>query len=98
MNDLSEKILKFKKLKKKKKKNDAKNGKLKYFKYFNSTIVSNFIINKTLGIKLRIKNPIFGVSKLFSIIIPTLNNLKYLKICIKSISKNSKFNHELFHM
>ena len=37
----------------------------------------------------------FGVSKLFSIIIPTLNNLKYLKICIQSIKKNSKFNHEI---
>ena len=32
---------------------------------------------------------------MFSIIIPTLNNLKYLKICIKSIKKNSKFNHEI---
>jgi len=50
MNDLSEKILKFKKDKKEGKK-IAKNGKLKYFKYFNSTIVSDFIINRTLGIK-----------------------------------------------
>ena len=32
---------------------------------------------------------------MFSIIIPTLNNLKYLKICIKSIKKNSKFNNEI---
>ncbi len=32
---------------------------------------------------------------MFSIIIPTLNNLKYLKFCIESISKNSKFNHEI---
>ena len=30
-----------------------------------------------------------------SIIIPTLNNLEYLKICIKSIKKNSKYNHEI---
>ena len=30
---------------------------------------------------------------MFSIIIPTLNNLKYLKFCIESIEKNSKFNH-----
>ena len=50
MNDLSEKIFKFKKDKKEGKK-IAKNGKLKYFKYFNSTIVSDFIINRTLGIK-----------------------------------------------
>jgi len=31
----------------------------------------------------------------FSIIIPTLNNLKYLKFCIKSLKKNSKFVHEI---
>ena len=30
-----------------------------------------------------------------SIIIPTLNNLEYLKICIKSIKDNSKFDHEI---
>ncbi len=32
---------------------------------------------------------------MFSIIIPTLNNLEYLKFCIYSIKKNSKFNHEI---
>lgn len=32
---------------------------------------------------------------MFSIIIPTLNNLKYLKLCIESINKNSKFDHEI---
>ena len=32
---------------------------------------------------------------MFSIIIPTLNNLNYLKFCIQSIKKNSKFNHEI---
>ena len=32
---------------------------------------------------------------MFSIIIPTLNNLKYLKLCIDSINKNSKYNHEI---
>ena len=31
----------------------------------------------------------------FSIIIPTLNNFKYLKVCINSILKNSSFNHEI---
>ena len=47
--DLSEKIIKYS--------NDnklrstiAKNGKAKYFRYFNSTIVADFIINKTFGI------------------------------------------------
>jgi len=32
---------------------------------------------------------------MFSIIIPTFNNLEYLKICINSIKKNSKFDHDL---
>ena len=49
INDLSEKILKIS--------NDeklrralGKNGKDKYMKYFNSTLVAEFIIDKTLGI------------------------------------------------
>ena len=32
---------------------------------------------------------------MFSILIPTFNNLEYLKICIKSINKNSTFNHQI---
>ena len=32
---------------------------------------------------------------MFSIIIPTFNNLDYLKLCIKSIQKNSKFDHQI---
>ena len=32
---------------------------------------------------------------MFSIIIPTFNNLEYLKLCLKSILKNSKFDHEI---
>ena len=32
---------------------------------------------------------------MFSIIIPTFNNLKYLIICINSIKKNSKYNHQI---
>ena len=32
---------------------------------------------------------------MFSIIIPTYNNLDYLKLCLKSIEKNSEFNHEI---
>ena len=31
----------------------------------------------------------------FSIIIPTFNNLEYLKLCIKSIRKNSLFDHDI---
>ena len=50
VNDLSEKILKISyddKLRKK----IAMHGKLKYMKYFNSDLVSEYIINKTLEIK-----------------------------------------------
>ena len=32
---------------------------------------------------------------MFSIIIPTFNNIEYLKLCIKSIKKNSFYDHEL---
>ena len=32
---------------------------------------------------------------MFSIIIPTFNNLDYLKLCIKSIQQNSKFDHQI---
>ena len=31
----------------------------------------------------------------FSIIVPTWNNLKYLKICLDSITRNSKYEHDL---
>ena len=32
---------------------------------------------------------------MFSIIVPTYNNLEYLKLCLKSIEKNSSLNHEI---
>ena len=32
---------------------------------------------------------------MFSIIIPTLNNIDYLKICLESLKKNSKYEHEI---
>ena len=32
---------------------------------------------------------------MFSILIPTFNNLNYLKFCINSIKRNSKYNHEI---
>ena len=32
---------------------------------------------------------------MFAILIPTYNNLEYLKICIESIRKNSKYNHQI---
>ena len=32
---------------------------------------------------------------MFTILIPTFNNFTYLKLCLDSIKKNSKFNHEI---
>src|SRR5210317_291171 len=32
---------------------------------------------------------------MFSILIPTFNNLDYLRLCIKSIEKNSKYNNQI---
>ena len=32
---------------------------------------------------------------MFSIIIPTFNNINYLKQCIESINKNSTYKHEI---
>ena len=49
IDDLSEKIMKISR-DEKLRKQIAKNGKDKYMKYFNSTLVADFIINKTLDI------------------------------------------------
>ena len=32
---------------------------------------------------------------MFSILIPTFNNVKYLELCIKSLKKNSRYNHQI---
>ena len=32
---------------------------------------------------------------MFSILIPSYNNLEYLKICIDSLNKNSKYAHQI---
>ena len=32
---------------------------------------------------------------MFSILIPTFNNLEYLKVCVNSIIKNSNFDHQI---
>ena len=32
---------------------------------------------------------------LFSILIPTWNNLPYLRLCVESIRKNSSYTHEI---
>ena len=32
---------------------------------------------------------------MFSILIPTFNNITYLKLCIKSLKKNSKYSHQI---
>ena len=50
INDLSEKILQYSKDDKKWRK-IAKNGHEKYQKFFNSTLVANYIIDRTLGLK-----------------------------------------------
>jgi len=50
INDLTEKIQKYK-INKNERKKIAKNGKKKYFKYFNSNIVSQYIVNKTFEFK-----------------------------------------------
>jgi len=50
LNDLTEKIQKYKR-DNKERKTIAKNGKKKYFKYFNSNIVSQYIVNKTFEFK-----------------------------------------------
>ena len=48
VSDLSEKILKISR-DEKLRKSIARKGKLKYMKNFNSTLVAEYIINKTLG-------------------------------------------------
>ena len=50
ISDLSEKILKISR-DEKLRKSIAKKGKRKYMKYFNSTLVADFILRKTLGAK-----------------------------------------------
>ena len=50
LNDLIKKIKKFKQNDKSRIK-IAKNGRYLYHKYFNSTLVANYIIDRTLGIK-----------------------------------------------
>ena len=54
-NDLSEKIIKVSKDEKLRKK-IAMNGKIKYMKYFNSDLVAQYIIEKTLDINSKSKN------------------------------------------
>ena len=91
--DLSEKIEKISE-DEKLRKTIGQKGKTKYMKYFNSTLVADFIINKTYEIN-GTKN-IYGINhKMISIVIPTYNNLDYLKLCLKSLKKNSSFKHEI---
>ncbi len=42
-----------------------------------------------------IKKAVKQGDEFFSIIIPTWNNLSYLRLCIKSIRQNSTFNHQI---
>jgi spore maturation protein CgeB len=50
LDDLSEKIIKISN-DEKLRKSIGKNGKKKYFKHFNSTIIADFIINRTFDLK-----------------------------------------------
>ena len=54
IDDLSYKLAKYKKDKKQRIK-ISKNGKIAYFKYFNSTIVSDYIVKRTMGFKTKNK-------------------------------------------
>ena len=49
-NDLSEKIIRISR-DEKLRKSIARKGKVKYMKYFNSTVVADFIIEKTIGLQ-----------------------------------------------
>ena len=49
-NDLSEKIIRISR-DEKLRKSIARKGKVKYMKYFNSTVVADFIIKKTIGLQ-----------------------------------------------
>ena len=31
---------------------------------------------------------------MFSVVVPTFNNIEYLKLCLRSLKKNSNFKHE----
>ena len=43
-----------------------------------------------------VKKNIYGTNhNMISIVIPTYNNLDYLKLCLKSLKRNSSFNHEI---
>ncbi len=43
-----------------------------------------------------VQKNIYGINhKMISILIPTYNNLDYLKLCLKSLEKNSSFEHEI---
>ena len=50
IDDLSEKIIKISNDEKLRRK-IGKNGKIKYLKYFNSSLVANYIVDKTLDLK-----------------------------------------------
>tara|TARA_B100000989_G_scaffold146796_1_gene109427 strand:+ start:2105 stop:2974 length:870 start_codon:yes stop_codon:yes gene_type:complete len=43
-----------------------------------------------------VQKSICGINhKMISIVIPTYNNLDYLKLCLKSLKKNSSYSHEI---
>ena len=50
INDLAKKIIKYS-INDKLRKSIAKRGRDKYFKYFNSTVIAEYILNKSFGIR-----------------------------------------------
>ena len=69
----------------------AKKGKLKYHKFMSSKIVSEYIINKTFNIKSNKKylweKINYCLKKMFSILIPSYNNIEYLKFVLIALIK-----------
>jgi spore maturation protein CgeB len=50
INDLAKKIIKYS-INNKLRRSIAKRGRNKYFKYFNSTVIAEYILNKSFGIR-----------------------------------------------
>ena len=73
----------------------AKLGHKKYHEHMSNIVVTKYIMSCLV---LKIIRNHFGIQfrlTMFSILIPTFNNLEYLKLCIKSLNKNSYFKNQI---